>query len=224
MRQNGVDSDVGVTRRTSIPSRIVLGGCVVVIMLVLSVVLSFWRRGVQQQARVAELMRRYGSASIHAQYGEYRYEPPKMNWIYENGERKLLLTLRYRGFEIDDDPPRYLEWVIPFFGEDCFARVTDICLTDEEFSDADVELLLAFPDLKVVDVSYSSITDKGLIKLASIEGLVQINVEGTNVTAESLRRLSQCRNLREIDIRETHADDEVVAYLREALPECTIER
>jgi hypothetical protein len=173
---------------------------------------------------VSELLRQFEDASIAAQYGEYHYKPPPMmHGKYEGGEFTIVLGRGQRIDGVVDEPPAYLGWMVTLFGEHCFTDVTEIQICDDRrFTDADVRLLLAFPELKVLDLSETAITDVGLTRLASLEGLVGLDVSGTNVSQKSLRRLSRCSKLRELDIRDTKADNRVAVYLKDSLPECWI--
>ena len=182
-----------------------------------------WSRGRAQQSRVAALLR--FEASVQAQYGAYKYHPPPtMRGTFDVSEIAIVLGRgqRVMGYSVVDDPPGYLGWIVPVVAERCFTRVTDIAIYDERFSDADVDLLLAFPGLRALDVSDAAITDDGLKGLATLKQLVMLNVSGTQVSASSLRHLAKCKELKELDISETDADDAIVEYLKRELPACWI--
>lgn len=211
--------------RRSPLQRIVIGSCLVTATLSLGI-LGVWWRGAQQRARVSNLLQQVNEAAIFAQYRDYHYEPPPMmHGTYDGGEFDLVIRSgqRSHGFGVVDEPPPQLYCFVVLFGERCFTRVTDIDVSDSQnFVDADVHLLLAFPDLRVLDVSGTAITDVGLAQLASLERLVCLDISETSVSPESLRRLSRCKNLRELDMRSTKADEGVAAFLQAALPECWI--
>lgn len=182
-----------------------------------------WMKGRHQQARVAPLLG--FDASIEAQYAPYEYEPPpSTTGTYPGGTITLILGRgqRIHGFSVRDEPPPHLAWVASVFNEHCFAPVTRITISDAEFSDADVDLLLGFPELREIDLSYTAISDAGLIKLAALDRLTLLNVSGTSVSAESLQTLKRCRELRELDVSDTAADEELIESLRHALPDCWI--
>jgi hypothetical protein len=184
-------------------------------------VVPAWMRGNSQRARVAPLLRFH--ASIEAQYAHYQYQPPPT--VPVDGTTIMLVLgrgQRVSGFSVQDEPAGWLAWVAPLFDEHCFAPVTSITILDEEFSDADVDLLLAFPEVREIDVSYTSIGDAGLVKLATLDELALLDVSGTRITSASLRSLSDCRQLRELDISDTGADEESVRSLQAALPDCWI--
>lgn len=193
--------------------------------LMLVALIVIWYRGLIQESRVASLLAVAENASIQAQYDAYQYEPPlglrkpaapgTLSLILGGGQRNI-------GFDVRGDPPEYLAWLVPILGGHGFARVTDIRVNDERFSDADVDLLLAFPDLRAIDVSDTAITDVGLARLASLEQLVELNISRTKVSPSALRRLTHCRNLKELDISDTDADEQLAAELQQALPDCWI--
>lgn len=177
-----------------------------------------WRAH-RQQVLVTALLRY--EASVEARYTPYRYEPPPS---VSAGTFRIVLGRgqSVHGFSVVDEPPKHLAWITPVVAEHCFARVAEVSIHDARFSDADVELLLGFPDLRVIDVSDTAITDAGLVKLATLDRLVMLDVYRTKVSDESLRHLVNCRDLRELDIGETDASPEVIAELTEALPDCWI--
>lgn len=212
----------GAPSRSSLPSP---GRLFAVTLVVLLPSVCFWIgwRAYWQRTRVTALL--HFDVSVEARYGAYIYEPPpSTSGTLDGGTFTIWLGRgqRARGFSVVDDLPQYLSWVPSVLGEHSFARVTDVTVRDAGFSDADVELLLGFPDLQAIDVSATAITDAGLIKLASLDRLVLLDVSDTRVSGESLRHLVDCHELKELDIRDTDADVHVVTLLAEALPDCWI--
>lgn len=88
---------------------------------------------------------------------------------------------------------------------------------------SNVELLLAFPDLREVDIAQSALTGAGIARLASQARLSRLKISEIEMPAESFRRLSECNELKELNIRHINADAQVVEYLKKALPKCRIE-
>lgn len=211
------------TASSRLNRRIAFGGCLV-LGLLLSTAFVFWRRGVEQQQHVDELLLRFGDAFVLARYDPSEFDEPPTVEDLEDG----VITLKtvwgggQHRFRIDDQQPHYLAWVVPLLGEHCFARVTYIRLNDQKFSDADVDLVLGFPELRDLNISETAITDVGLTKIASLENLINLDVSGTRVSPKSLRHLSRCRRLRELNISDTNADEQSVDYLKKALPDCWI--
>ena len=181
---------------------------------------NFCNRGQVRKARVNALLK--FDASIEARYGEYTYIPPP---AVTSGGTTLVLGggQRLLGYYVSDEPSRLVGWVVPVLGKHCFARVTDIDVSyDDRFSDADVNLLLAFPDLRAINLSGTAVTDDGLAKLTAVEQLTVLDVSNTDVSPKSLRVLAKCKHLKELDISYTCADEEVVDYLKRQLPGCRI--
>jgi hypothetical protein len=201
---------------------VVVGSCIAALVLaLLGTVVGLLKRGRDMRARVAALDRFEGS--VQAQYGAYVYEPPLSTRATGGG---LSLTFgrgqRVIGLSVMDEPTGLDAWLAPIAGEACLVSVTDVCILNPEFGNADVELLVGFPDLREIDVSDCAISDAGLIRLASIDRLTVLNVRGTRVSGRSLRELAGCRELRELDLRDTQADAERIQRLQEALPDCRI--
>jgi hypothetical protein len=169
-------------------------------------------------------------ASIGVRYREYEYEPPPMSEI-RGDDGTIFGTLffgggqRVVGYLVIDEPPRFLAWATPLFGKGIGAHVTEIEIFDERFTDNDVDLLLAFPDLRELDLPGTGITDEGLTKLAaSLDQLVKLDVSATKVTGRSTRLLSNCKQLRELDLRETADSETVAEELQKQLTDCLIFR
>jgi hypothetical protein len=176
-----------------------------------------WNRGRTQERKVQALER--FDASIYGDYGPYQYRPP-ITSTSAAGATGVTLTLVYRGgqrpigFTVMDEPVGAIAFAAPLFGEYCFTEVHDICVHNEEFSDADVPLLLVFPKLRKLTVSNCALTDSGVRQLLSLEHLLVLNVGDISLSAETLRRIAHCRELKELDINGTGADEETIEYLR----------
>jgi hypothetical protein len=196
--------------------------------LLFATLIAVWSRGKIQEAQVAALLAAMPEdASIYAEYGAYQYYPPPRT-LGRDEDGTILFALvhgsgqRVLGFCVVDNPPPYLEWLIPIFGEHCFTRITDIRVYSEQFLDQDVDLLLAFPDLRAVDLSNTAITDAGFLRLISRLKLVELDVSGTKVSADAMRRLADCKELKEIGLSDPADEEDVGDELRRALPDCLI--
>jgi hypothetical protein len=148
-------------------------------------------------------------------------------WVDVDGEGGTIGSYRTSGcfrpaFLVIDEPPRGIEWLVPIFGEYAFAHVARISPYDEKFTDDHVSLLLAFPELRDLDVSRTAITDAGVRRLAGLTRLVVLDVSDRPLSEETLRLLASCRQLRELRIVGSGADPETVAYLKRELPACRI--
>ena len=129
----------------------------------------------------------------------------------------------FRGpFLVIDEPSRGICWLVPIFGEHAFAHVTRVSLYDNKFTDDQTPLLLAFSELRELDVSRTALTDAGVRRLAALSRLVVLDVSGRPLSRETLRGFANCRELRELWIKDTGADAETVAFLKRELPACRI--
>lgn len=197
-------------------------------LVILSVLAIVWIRGRSQSARVAALLR-FG-ASIEARYGAYVYEPPpSMKGIFDGGSFQIVLGGGQRtvGVKVVDYPPEYIppeyiDWIVSAVGEHCFTRVSGVSIHDDRFSDKDIDLVLAFSDLREIDLSGTSISDAGARQLTSFDRLVVLDLSGTRVSRESLADFVRCRELKELNIRDTNADEAVITFLEQELPNCWI--
>ncbi len=155
----------------------------------------------------------FNGTSITAYYSLDAYRPPRSPVIVASGMSLALgRGQRVAGFSVSDQPEGMVELLVPFFGRHSFTQVTDIYVHDEIFADSDIELVLALPEVRAI-VSYTSITDIGLVKLAAIAELVLLDVSGTSTTGKALRQFAKCRKLQELCILHTDVDQEAVDYL-----------
>jgi hypothetical protein len=202
--------------------RILYGGYFLAFALLFCFCATVMTRGQIRRSRVEALLR--FKASVEAQYGEYEHQPPPTMSASPN---RISIEMgrgqRVIGFVVMDDPPRSIAWIPAIFGDYCLTHVTDIAICDERFSDADVELLLPFADLRALDLSDAAITDEGLAKLAPLHRLELLRLSGAQVTNASLRMLANFSQLKELELPEC-ADDETVAILQHELPNCSIRR
>ncbi|HUY89896.1 MAG TPA: hypothetical protein VMV10_14265 [Pirellulales bacterium] len=200
------------------------GGYFLVFALLFCFCATLVTRGQIRRSRAEALLR--FEASIQAQYGEYEYQPPPMGrGSYPGGQLTLVFGRGQRvlDFGVIDDPPRYIAWIPAIFGDYSLTHVTDIAIFDERFSDADVDLLLPFADLRALDLSGTAVTDMGLAKLSSLNRLELLNLCCTQVTNASLPILANFTQLKELELPEC-ADDEAIAFLQQKLPNCWIYR
>lgn len=175
------------------------------------------------QKRAIDAILKY-DASVYALYGEYHRRwfirvdrPSDLPVILWTAPQK-----RLRGYWVEDLPPKSIAWAVPMLGQRFATHVVEIVVHDRQFTDAEVDRLLVFPDVKVLDLAGTSITDAGLTKLASLEQLVELNLSHTQVTGRSTRLLDRCRDLQSLDLSGTEDSEVVAAELGRQLPHCSI--
>ena len=86
------------------------------------------------------------------------------------------------------------------------------------------EKLKGLTKLEVLDLANTKITDAGLVHLKGLTKLEGLNLWGTQVTDAGLEHLKGFSNLEEVYLSGTQVTDARVQSLREALPDCKIER
>jgi hypothetical protein len=125
--------------------------------------------------------------------------------------------------------------------------ITTVRMQTPEFTDASMVHVEDLKELRELDLGYSGITDAGLQQLRHaprLEGLVlsplnsdaglecvaalasleTLNLNGTRVTDKGLVHLYELGNLRQVLLYNTKVSDEGVQRLRQALPNCRIEK
>jgi hypothetical protein len=108
------------------------------------------------------------------------------------------------------------EWLRELTGEeriDRFAEVHEVHLTDSEFGDADVPVLLSLPTLKAVHLDGTKITDAGLSELATLSRLEELTLKHTGITDRGLGSLQRLPKLRVLDVNCTGVTNDGLAHL-----------
>jgi Leucine-rich repeat (LRR) protein len=81
-------------------------------------------------------------------------------------------------------------------------------------TDADVPLLLAFPNLVELHFQASNITDEGLSSIGQIKGLTKLHISvAPGVTDQGLEKLRELSNLEQLSVNGTMITDDGVAHL-----------
>jgi hypothetical protein len=78
------------------------------------------------------------------------------------------------------------------------------------------------PDLKVLVLRGTQVTDAGLVHLQGLKKLDLLHLGNTQVTDAGLSHLQGLTQLRSLDLAGTQVTEEGVSRLREALPDCRI--
>ena len=78
------------------------------------------------------------------------------------------------------------------------------------------------PDLEVLVLCGSQVTDAGLVHLQGLKRLRLLHLADTQVTDAGLVHLQGLTQLRSLDLARTQVTEDGVANLRDALPDCRI--
>jgi hypothetical protein len=89
----------------------------------------------------------------------------------------------------------------------------------QQFRDEWTRFLSAFPHLRQVGLSGTSLSDAGLDGLADVAGLESLYLAETKITDAGLTKLAGCKNLRFIDVEGTQVTAAGMTALRKALPQ-----
>ena len=93
------------------------------------------------------------------------------------------------GFEFQES--RGPRWLRNLLGVDIFAEVSAVIMENEQVTDGDLEHLKALKDLKCLVVDGTCISDDGLKHLEGLSQLEVLNLRGTQVTNQGVKRLKQ---------------------------------
>ncbi len=104
-----------------------------------------------------------------------------------------------------------------------------ICIREIDFgwsplSDEGMTHLARNKMLRVLNLSGTKVTDKGIASLTHLDQLVGLSLSYMDITDASLAHLAQLKSLKHIDLYETPVSDEGVCSLQRALPGCEIRR
>lgn len=78
--------------------------------------------------------------------------------------------------------------------------------------------------LTFLDLSATNITDAGIKSIAAFEGLEELRLCNTRISDTGLAHLKQHKHLKLLALTDTSVTKQGIALLREALPNCMIER
>ena len=96
-------------------------------------------------------------------------------------------------------------------------------LSYTKITDAGLVHLKGLPNLEELDlVGCYKITDAGLVHLKGLTKLEYLNLSYTNITDAGLEHLKGLTKLERLGLRETNITDAGVKSLKEALPDCKI--
>jgi hypothetical protein len=95
--------------------------------------------------------------------------------------------------------------------------VTLVKLTQSTVNDDQLQVLKAFPQLRVLDLRYTRVSDRGLAHLETLTALEQLSLDGTRVSDLGLDHLSHLQELHKVSLNETAVSDLGLGFL-EKLP------
>ncbi len=128
-----------------------------VLVLVFAVVLAISSHRVRSQNRVIDLVRSLDGQVWNVSFKDGRMIlPDHPNWL-----------------------PRFLDPVVP-------KSLNYIYLPYDRVTDAELDVIVSFPNLEGLQISESRITDDGLRKLASCTGLVELCLENVGISDAAL--------------------------------------
>lgn len=94
-------------------------------------------------------------------------------------------------------------------------RVIDIDLDGREVSDAELDLLAGFDDLKILNLSNTKVTDAGLAKLAALKKLKFLYLFNTSITDAGMEKLLELPRLEVLCLDQTQITDVGLKTLEE---------
>lgn len=89
--------------------------------------------------------------------------------------------------------------------------------------DAALRCVLGLPDLKSLDVAFSSVGDAGVKHVSRLQKLESLRLQGTDVSDLSIPILSQMRSLKTLNVLDTRISIPGGLALEAALPECKVQ-
>jgi internalin A len=97
---------------------------------------------------------------------------------------------------------------------DAGGRITGVNLRASWVTDTDLRKLLQFPDLAVLDLSLTRITDEGILELKTAPGIVDLNLYYAEyVTDEGMAALKGWRKLKRLNLHGTKISDTTLEHI-----------
>jgi hypothetical protein len=93
-------------------------------------------------------------------------------------------------------------------------QITGVNLRGTWVADADLRRLAELPQLSVLDLSLTHITDQGMLELKPLRGITDLNLYYTEyVTDEGLSAIKDWKNLRRLNLHGTKAGDTALEHV-----------
>jgi hypothetical protein len=99
-----------------------------------------------------------------------------------------------------------------------------LSLDGTKVTDAGLKELKGLKNLTRLYLKETKVTDAGLKELKELKNLERLDLSGTKVTDAGLKELKGLNNLRLLDLRGSKVTDDGVTQLRDALPDCQIDK
>src|SRR5262249_20347825 len=88
--------------------------------------------------------------------------------------------------------------------------------------DDNLKCVLGLPNLKSLDLAFSSVSDAGIKHLNRLRMLENLRLEGSDVSDESILVLSQIQTLKRLNVEHTHITKSGARAFEAALPGCEV--
>ncbi|MGO8688343.1 MAG: hypothetical protein ACLQLG_01800 [Thermoguttaceae bacterium] len=139
--------------------------------------------------------------------------------------RKLggMVDYDYQKKDPFDEPPGPA-WLRKLLGDDLFASVTWVRLSDSDVSDAALEYLKGLARLEILDLNRTNVSDAGLQHLKGLTQLRELCLGGTKVSDAGLENLMGLTQLQKLWLDSTNVTDAGAQDLQKALPNLEIIR
>jgi internalin A len=109
------------------------------------------------------------------------------------------------------------QWVRDHGGEidtDTAGRITGVKLNFAWVCDADVEHFAGLPNLRILDLSFSLLTDSGIERLKPLEGVTDLNLYSVErITDVAIAYIRGWKNLERLNLRGTDVTDTSLQYI-----------
>jgi hypothetical protein len=127
----------------------------------------------------------------------------------------LLLAVLAPAAEIKNAPD--VQWIEDAGGSvirDAAGRITGVDLRASWVADPDLRKLAQFPDLAVLDLSLTRITDQGMQELKNLPGIVELNLTFAEyVTDEGMAAIKDWKKLKRLDVHGTKSSDTTLEHI-----------
>jgi uncharacterized protein YjbI with pentapeptide repeats len=130
----------------------------------------------------------------------------------------MLEDLNLSGTKVSDAGLRHLS-MLP--------AVMHLCLANTDITDEGIKTLGSMR-LRTLDLSGTKITDAGLAHLGNAYGVAgqlhSLNLSNTAIMDHSVESLRKLSRLERLDLRQTKVTDSGIQAIREALPDCVVQK